>query len=255
MRNWLLYIVFAVMAVPAWAQPKIVDKIPLKHPVDPALPTNLFSRYDSHLDIQFDSEYHQLGNLWSIGYAFNDRHQVSGNALLAYNGRSRALGIGDIELNYFGLAHKDTNAFVSALGGQLSVQMPTGIYDVYLGIGAFRFTPSVLATLQFSKRFYMLPEAKYIFTTSTVQKGGKRPEQPAMNGYTGLVRLIYKTTEAQWLWITPIVTTNNAQKPAEFELEALYGVKVLNRLGFTAYVRRNFTTQYFQFQFVNAIYF
>lgn len=254
-RIWILLICCLVSAVVV-SQPKIIDKIPLKYPVDPALPTNLFSRYDSHLDLKFDGEHYQLGNLWSLAYAFNKKHQLSGNALLAYNGRGRALGIGDIELNYMGLSRLDTNAFFRAFGVTASLQLPTGIYDKYLGIGAIRFTPGVIATFQLSNRFYINPEAKYIFTSEVVQNNETRPKHGEWHGYTGAVRFIYKPTHAQWLWVTPRITTDNINNnQPEFELEFLYGVKVLNRLGFTGYVNPNFTTGSLDLQFVNSIYF
>lgn len=250
-------VVILLLLISCSAQAQLMEKIKTRSSGgDPANPTSLFTRYDSHFDLRFDSQYYQVGNLWSLAYAFNPKHQVGANALLAYGSQSNNLGIGDTEIGYSTLPLLDTNAFLSALGFRMEVLIPTGNFDKNMGIGAVRVTPGVIANLTFTDRFFILPELKYIFTSKVLQSVQEGYENSIKHGYNASLKVVFKPTKESWIWVTPALTTFDLSKSsAEFELELLYGVKILNRVGLTAYFKRNFTTNTYVFQFINAIYF
>ncbi len=138
----------------------------------------------------------------------------------------------------------------------MEVLIPSGSYVNGLGIGALRITPGVIANFKLSERFFMLPELKYIYTSKVLQSVPDMPVNKSMHGVDASFRIVFKTTKDSWLWLTPALTSFDIENSnTEFELELLYGVKLLNRIGLTAYFNRNFTTNSYNFQFINSIYF
>ena len=253
--KWLGILVLLIISSTVQAQ--LMDKIKTRSGGgDPANPTSLFTRYDSHFDLRFDSKYYHIGNLWSLAYAFNKKHQVGANALLAYASKSNKLGIGDIEIGYATMPFLDSSAFLSAFGFRMEVLLPTGSYADDLGIGALRITPGVIANFKFADRFFMLPGLKYIFTSKVLQNVPEGTVNNSMHGLDASLIVVFKTSKNSWLWLTPAVTTFDiANSGTDFELAILYGVKLLNRIGLTAYFNRNFGTNAYDFQFINSIYF
>lgn len=77
------YFIILIFLISGSAHAQVLDFIKNNSVVDPSNPTSLFTRYDSHFDLRFDSKDYHLGNLWSLAYAFNNKHQISANALLA----------------------------------------------------------------------------------------------------------------------------------------------------------------------------
>lgn len=249
-------IIALILLISISAQAQMMDKIKSRSGGDPANPTDLFTRYDSHFDLRFDSKYYFIGNLWSFAYAFNPKYQVSANALLAFSSESNTLGMGDMEIGYSSMPLLDTNSFLSALGYRIEFLIPTGNYNKSLGIGALRVTPALIANLTFNDRFFMLPGLEYIFTSKVLQDVPSTQVNDAMHGFGASIKLVYKPTIDSWIWLTPAFTTFDvSNSSSEFELEILYGVKLLNRIGLTAYFKRNFATNAYIFQFINSIYF
>jgi|LGVF01.1.fsa_nt_gb hypothetical protein len=175
---------------------------------------------------------------------------------LPCSSKTDKLGIGDLEIGYSTMPLLDSTAFSSALGFNLLVQVPTGNYINNLGIGAMRITPGVIANLKLSDRMSILPELKYIFTSKILQDVPEMAVNKSMHGYDASLKLVFKPTSKSWFWLTPALTTFDFENSSsEFELEILYGVVLLNRIGLSAYFNRNFTTNAYNFQFINAIYF
>jgi hypothetical protein len=250
------YGLIALLLIGSSAQAQLMDKIKTRSGGDPGNPTDLFTRYDSHFDLRFDSKNYQIGNLWSFAFAFNNKHQVNANAPLAFSSQSNKLGMGDTEIGYATMPLLDSTAFLSALGFRMQVSIPTGSYSNNLGIGAVRLNPGIIANFKLSERFFMLPELKYIYTSKVLQSVPDMTVNRSMHGFDSSFKIVFKTTKDSWLWLTPIVTTFDLENSnPEFELEILYGVKILNRIGLTAYIRNNFNTDTYIFQFINSIYF
>ena len=107
------------------AQAQLMDKIKTRSGGDPGNPTDLFTRYDSHFELSFDSQTYLVGNLWSFAYAFNNKYQVNANAPLAYSGQSNKFGMGDTEIGFTSMPLLDSTAFMSALGYKLQISLIT----------------------------------------------------------------------------------------------------------------------------------
>ncbi len=247
-------IIFLVTSSMATAQ--LMDKIKTRSGGDPAIPTDLFTRYDSHFEASFDAETYLVGNIWSIAFAFNNKYQVNANAPLAYSGKSNKFGLGDAELGFVSIPLLDSAAFLTALGYKLQVSIPTGSFNNNLGIGAFRVAPAIIANFKFSEKFYLLPEFIYFFTSKVLQSVPDLPSNSDQHGLDASIKMVYKPTDNSWIWLTPSLNTFDlADSNTDFELEVLYGVKLLNRVGLTAYIRNNFDNNTFIFQFTNSIFF
>jgi hypothetical protein len=234
---------------------QLLDRIKLKKEVDPSLPTNLFTRYDSEFDVQINESTYTVGNIWTFGYAFNDCNFVAANASLAYYERSQAFGIGDIELAYTHLIKLDTLAFVNAAGFKLQALLPTGNYEKFMGLGSVRVMPTFFATLKLSPKFYVLPEAGYLYTSKTVSETMTQPNNADMHGYFVSTKFIYKLNLNTYLWVTPMLGSERFADEPEVSLEVVYGAKILNRFGLTFIVRPNFTTRAMEFKVGNSIFF
>ena len=250
------YGIILILWISGSVQAQIMEKIKTRSGGDPGNPTDLFTRYDSHFELSFDSKTYLVGNLWSFAYAFTNKYQVNANAPMAYSGQSNKFGLGDTEIGFASMPLLDSTALVSALGYKLQLTIPTGSYANNLGIGAVRVAPSIIANFKISERFFLLPEFKYFYTSKILQSVPDMTVNNSMHGLDASFKVVFKTTKNSWLWLTPALTTFDiSTSSADFELEILYGVKLLNRVGLTAYFRNNFNTGTYIFQFINSIYF
>ena len=251
------YGIILLLLISSLAQAQLMEKIKTRSKGgDPANPTSLFTRYDSHFALRFDSKFYHIGNLWSLAYAFNKKQQVGANALLAFSSKSDKVGIGDIELRYATMPYLDSSAIFSAFGFNLVAQLPSGSLANDLGIGAFRITPGVIANFKFTKWFFIVPDLRYIFTSKIVQSVPESTVNNSLHGIDAAMRFVFKPTKSSWLWLTPALTSFDlSNSTTDFELEILYGWIILNRIGLTASFSRNFTTDAYLFQFINSIYF
>jgi hypothetical protein len=116
--------------------------------------------------------------------------------------------------------------------------------------------PALIANFKISDTLFFLPELRYVFTSKVLQRHTENFISTSKNGYSASLKLVFKTSENSWLWLTPAYTTiNHSINNVDFEIDISYVVRIFNRVGLTAYLKRNFNQNTYHLQLINSIYF